>query len=148
MFLSQLIIGTLLIGITVIIHAVALDRMMAAAEWAAPRAYRWFRMQWKAPLLVFIVLGTFLAHIVEIWLWAIFYLEIRALPDMETALYFSTSSFTTVGFGDIVLDADWRLISSFQAANGFILFGWSTAFIFEILSKLYTHEKISKTQQH
>ena len=42
------------------------------------------------------------------------------------------------GFGDVVLDEKWRLISSFQSANGFILFGWSTAFIFEIMSSRYS----------
>ena len=91
-------------------------------------------------LLVTVVLGIFLAHIVQIWLWAIFYLyiDVVEITDIEeAALYFSTSTFTTVGFGDIILDKDWRLVSSFQSANGFILFGWSTAFIFEIMSKLY-----------
>ena len=92
------------------------------------------------------VLMVFLAHIIEIWVWALFYLGVEAMPTLEAALYFATSSFTTVGFGDVVLDEKWRLISSFQSANGFILFGWSTAFIFEIMSKLYKDEKIRKTK--
>lgn len=96
--------------------------------------------------MVFTVLVVFLSHIVQIWLWALLflYLEPNILHNLETALYFSTSSFTTVGFGDVFLDEEWRLLSSFEAANGFILFGWSTAFIFEIISKLYKDEKIRK----
>ena len=83
------------------------------------------------------VLGVFCAHIAQIWLWALLYIVIDAWPDLETALYFSTSTFTTVGFGDLYLGKNWRLLSSFQSANGFILFGWSTAFIFEVMSRLY-----------
>ena len=98
-------------------------------------------------MLTITVLGVFIAHIVQIWMWAIFYLAVNALPNLEEALYFSTSTFTTVGFGDIVLDQAWRLLSSFQSANGFILFGWSTAFIFEIMSKLYDEETIDKTRK-
>ena len=96
--------------------------------------------------MVITVLGVFLTHIVQIWIWALlfYYLEPNTLPTFEAALYFSTSSFTTVGFGDVYLDENWRLLSSFEAANGFILFGWSTAFIFEILSKLYKDEHIKK----
>ena len=140
MFLAQLVIGTLLICITVIIHAVTLDFLLTWMDRNANRVRLSFRKYWKVPLLVAIVLGTFCSHIVQIWLWALFYLTINALPDLETALYFSTSAFTTVGFGDVLLDKDWRLVSSFQSANGFILFGWSTAFIFEVMSRLYEHE--------
>jgi voltage-gated potassium channel Kch len=60
-------------------------------------------------------------------------------------LYFSTTTFTTVGYGDVFLDKEWRLLSAFQSANGFIMFGWSTAFIFEIMSKLYKEETLNKT---
>lgn len=59
------------------------------------------------------------------------------LPD---ALYFSTVTFTTVGFGDIVLAPSIRMLSAIEAANGFLLFGWTTAFIFELISKIYAYE--------
>ena len=147
MFLTQLVIGTLLICLTVVIHAVVLDRLIHIVERLGPKFYRHFKREWRSPLLVVTVLGVFCAHIVQIWLWALFYLGINALPNFEEALYFSTSTFTTVGFGDVVLDKDWRLISSFQSANGFILFGWSTAFIFEIVSKLYRDEFINKMEK-
>ena len=146
MFLSQLIIGAALISLTVVIHALALDRLMAVLEYMGRLIFRQFHRSWKVPLLIAAVLGTFLAHIFEIWIWAGFYLGVGTLPDLEQALYFSTSTFTTAGFGDIVLQPDWRLISSFQSANGFILFGWSTAFIFEVMSKLYQREKIGRTE--
>lgn len=133
----ELFIGSLLISITVVIHAVALDRLKGLLV-SVENGFRLrMRHSWKIPMLIIAVLGAFCSHIVQIWLWAVFYLSIEALPTLEEALYFSTCTFTTVGYGDIVLDKGWRLVSSFQAANGFILFGWSTAFIFEVMSGLY-----------
>ena len=97
-------------------------------------------------MMVLTVGVVFLSHIIHIWIWAYLYLYVKPtiLHDLESALYFSASSFTTVGFGDLYLDKDWRLLSSFQAANGFIMFGWSTAFIFEVISKLYENKKFTQ----
>ena len=142
---TQIVIGTLLIAITVVIHAVVLDRLMVTLGTLGPEFFKIFHKVWKVPLLTVTVLGVFTAHIIEIWLWAFFYLGVGALDGLEAALYFSTTTFTTVGYGDVVLGQDWRLISAFQAGNGFILFGWSTAFIFEVMSKLYEQEQIKKS---
>ncbi|MGH1403291.1 MAG: potassium channel family protein [Alphaproteobacteria bacterium] len=137
MLIPQFLIGSFLIALTVVIHAVSLDYLIRSIMKSKGSVKRVFKRYWKIPLLVKAVLGIFVAHIVQIWIWAIFYMIVGVLPDFEEALYFSTSTFTTVGFGDIYLEKDWRLVSSFQSANGFILFGWSTAFIFEVMSKLY-----------
>ena len=91
-------------------------------------------------LIILVILVLSFTLIAEIWMWGMFYLIIDVVPDLETALYFSTSSFTTVGYGDVYLDKDWRLISSIESLNGFLLFGWSTAFIFEIVSNVYKKE--------
>ena len=146
--MTQLLIGCFMIGLTVVIHAVALDRLVALLEKLGPVSFQHFKKYWEIPLMVTTVLGVFLTHVVQIWLWAILflYLEPHILPNLESALYFSTSAFTTVGFGDVFLDEKWRLLSSFESANGFILFGWSTAFIFEIISKLYKDDHIRKTK--
>ena len=146
MLIIQLLIGCFMIALTVIIHAVALDRITVLLEKSGPWAYKKYKRSWEIPLMVITVLSVFLAHIIQIWIWAVmfYYLEPETLPTFEAALYFSTSSFTTVGFGDVYLNETWRLLSSFESANGFILFGWSTAFIFEIISKLYKDERIKK----
>lgn len=148
MMMTQLLIGCFMIALTVVIHAFALDRLVTHLEKLGPLSFKHFKKNWEIPLMVFTVIGVFLTHVFQIWLWAVLYiyLEPEAIKDFETALYFSTSSFTTVGFGDVYLDKEWRLLSSFEAANGFILFGWSTAFIFEIIRKLYRNEQIRKTE--
>lgn len=138
MLIAQFVIGSLLIALTVVIHAVALDYLMRSIRRSKGWVKRMFKDHWKIPLLVKAVLGVFIAHIVQIWIWALFYMAGGMITSFEEALYFSTSTFTTVGFGDVYLSKEnWRLVSSFQSANGFILFGWSTAFIFEVMSNLY-----------
>lgn len=144
--LHQLLIGAVFIGLTVAIHAVALDRIMRLVEKMGPYFFRRFRHSWKIPILIFTVIAVFCALIVDIWVWSAFFLFVGAVGDFETALYFTTVCFSTVGFGDVVLDKDWRLLSSIVSANGMLLFGWSTAFIYEVMSKLYAGGNIHKTR--
>jgi hypothetical protein len=59
------------------------------------------------------------------------------VDTFEAALYFSMVTFTTLGYGDVTLDDSWRLLSSIQAANGVIMFGWTTAQVTAVLQRLY-----------
>jgi hypothetical protein len=68
------------------------------------------------------------------------FLIVGALPDFESALYFSTTSFTSLGYGDVVLDRRWRLFGAIEGANGLLLFGGSTAFMLSIIHRLRTLE--------
>ena len=84
---------------------------------------------WDPFLLIPIVL--------DVALWATFYYVSGALPTFEEALYFSTVTFTTVGYGDIVLGREWRQLATFEAVNGWIIFGWATALIMAVIQRLY-----------
>ncbi len=148
MILPQFAIGTVLILITVIIHALILDRVMDLLEKWGPEFFKHFKRIWCSSILSFAVFCAFVSHIIQIWVWAFFYLSVSAFDNLETALYFSTTTYTTVGYGDVFLGKDWRLISAFQSANGLLLFGWSAAFIFEVMSKLYKRDTISRTEDH
>jgi len=61
-----------------------------------------------------------------------------AIEQLETALYFSMVTFTTLGYGDVTMSPDWRLLASFEAANGIIMFGWTTALIAAVIQRLAT----------
>ena len=87
--------------------------------------------------LAVFVMWLFLATVMEVWAWALLYVGLGAIETFETAVYFSTVTFTTLGFGDITLDEDWRLLSSFEAANGLLMFGWSTALVFAAVQWVY-----------
>lgn len=80
--------------------------------------------------------GLFVLHAIEIWAYAALYAVAGALRTFEEALYFSTSTYTTVGYGDVVLAPGWRLLGAIEAANGMILLGWSTAFFFAVVSRI------------
>jgi voltage-gated potassium channel Kch len=75
--------------------------------------------------------------IVDVILWATFYYAQDALQTFEESLYFSTVTFTTVGYGDIVLGSEWRQLATFEAMNGWIIFGWTTALIITVVERLY-----------
>lgn len=137
--LLQLIIGGILIGTTVLFQAIAFDLIIKQAQ-RLEVYLRGSKRLWKAFFLTVVVLSVTTVLIVEIWLWALLYLLIGAHTHLETALYFSTTTFTTAGFGDVVMPSQWRLLSGIEATNGFLLFGWATAFIFEIVSIVYRKE--------
>lgn len=80
-------------------------------------------------------------HYLEIALWAGVFMIIPALDKIshwEEAIYFSTVTYTTLGYGDITLPPVWRVMSGFEAMNGILLFGWSTAMFYAVVQKIMT----------
>ena len=134
---GQTLLGACMIALTVVVHIVAivvLIRVLSGRVVPRDGPQSLFRM---VGVLVFTVLALFFVHTIEIWLWALLYMELGNFEIMERALYFSTVTFTTLGYGDITLLPRWQLLSSFEAANGIILFGVSTAFVFAVIQRLY-----------
>lgn len=134
--LLQLSLGAILVVIGTVIHVVALDRVTLRVRGFTEAHVGPIGTRLRLTLLSFAALGIFLAHILQIWIWAVVYLALGEFPAMEPALYFSTVVFTTVGFGDVVASSDWRLLASCEAASGFLLFGLSTAVLFEVLREV------------
>ncbi|RUM23204.1 two pore domain potassium channel family protein [Rhizobium vallis] len=79
---------------------------------------------------------------IDVCLWAAFYYLSGALPTFDDATYFSIVTFTTVGYGDIVLAKDWRHVAAFEAINGWIIFGWATALIMSVIQRLYFRPEV------
>jgi hypothetical protein len=86
-----------------------------------------------------IVIALVALHGLEIWLYAVVYLVVGAVENLEQALYFSTISYSTVGYSDAHIAADWRLLGAFESILGVILLGWSTAFFIRMLSRIDAH---------
>ncbi|MCV2886269.1 potassium channel family protein [Aestuariibacter sp. AA17] len=129
--LLQLGIGTIAITTTTVIQVVFMA-MLA----------RFFQFQtgWTVQVpfpvkftivMVASVLWLVLGITVSTWGWATIYLKIDAFDHWEPALYFAISSFTTLGYGDVVLDEKWRILGALSAVNGMIVFGLNTAFLME-----------------
>jgi hypothetical protein len=133
------LIGSALIAITVIIHAVGTSRWMrhlaqiyaANSLWTGRRA---------ALVLVNTALVVFVLHTLEIVIWAGAYLALvpaEELASFEEAVYFSFVTFTTLGYGEITLGPAWRLLSGIEALNGILLVGWTTAMIFSVVQGMW-----------
>jgi hypothetical protein len=87
-------------------------------------------------LLLTATLGLFAIHTVEIWLYAALYLGLGAAPAFEDALYFSTVTYASIGYGDVLLEKAWRILGATEGSTGVIMLGWSTAFLVSLLAQL------------
>ena len=134
--LEQVAFGLVLLLITTVIHASCTAAVLRGLGRTRARGWGGRSAVTRVSLISAVVLLMFLASLLEAGTWAAVYLAVGAIPDLETALYFSTVTFTTLGYGDITLDAGWRLLASFQAANGTIMFGWSTAIVMAVIHRM------------
>ena len=137
--LIQLIIGGIMLGLSITLQALGFDLIIKKFK---PRLIHFVRLHGlrRAAFFTLFIMQVTLILVLEMWLWALCYLLIDGFSSMEESLYFSISAFTTVGFGDILLPHEWRLLGVIEAACGFLMFGWSTAFIFEAIAVVYRHE--------
>ena len=130
--------------LTILVQAAFMVGGFRMAQWRLSRFGHPRNEVFRAILVSAIIVWMFLAIVIEVWLWALIYLynpQITALPDMDTAFYFSMVTFTTLGYGDVVLTGQWRGLATIQAANGVIIFGWTTALIFHFIQRVYAHEQ-------
>ncbi len=93
------------------------------------RPFRMHGHRSRIVAMLSVVFGLIVILTIEIWFWALVYLWVGAFEDFEHALYFSTVAFSTVGFGDIVPEFEWRLLGALEAVNGFLMIGWTTAYL-------------------
>lgn len=123
------------IGVTVVIHSVGLSVLMRRLNARAIEAAR-LRHSFST-VMAATVIAVAVLHGCEAAVWAVVYRLIGVVPDFETAFYFSFVAFTTVGFGDVTLAPPWRILSAMEAADGMLLFGWSTAFLFAVVQRVW-----------
>ncbi len=123
-------IGSILVGVTFAIQAVGSTYWMEHLI----RRYAGRDGNWRSGAGVWALMSTgvvlLVLHVLEALAWAVAYLVLPGgvrLETFEEAAYFSIVTFTTLGYGDIVLDPHWRLLSGAEAVNGILLAGWSTA---------------------
>lgn len=83
-----------------------------------------------------LVLLLFGVAVVESGFYAVTFVKVGAMPDFESALYFSVVTFTTLGYGDLVVDEPWRLLTAAEGINGLMMFGWTTGLIVAVLTRL------------
>ena len=133
--LTALLIGCLLVAVTVIVHAAGLILVMRLLpeERNALPAEPWP----VCKLLIQVTWVLILVHAIEITIWALSYLWAGCLPDLESAVYFSGASYTTIGYGDLLLPKPWRLFGPIEGLTGILMCGLSTGLFVALVTRIY-----------
>jgi hypothetical protein len=125
--ITVLVVGLLAMSVCVALQALA--SMLAARYFARATKQPLGPKPWRSIFLQFSILMIVLmiGNIVQVAFWALLYRSLGAFEDFETAVYFSGVTFTSLGYGDVVLSGRMRLLAPLQAANGLMMFGVTTA---------------------
>ncbi|HEV7395445.1 MAG TPA: potassium channel family protein [Pyrinomonadaceae bacterium] len=136
--LRGLIGGFALVSICVVIHTFGL---VLLAAWLIRHPHKeqpQFNITRYSLMLTAIFAVITLLHLIETFVWATFYDLCGHFNDFETSWYFSVSSYTTIGYGDVVLPEKWRMLGGVEGINGVLLCGLSAAFLFGIVNQMFT----------
>ena len=132
---TELILATVMVILTAVIHLIGLAILTRLL-----RSHSLGMRQVKIlplTLLLTATIGIIVIHTAEIWLWAALYLfGLDAFRHFEEALYFSTVTYASVGYGDLLMTVQWRILAAIEGAVGIIMLGWSTAYLVSLLTQL------------
>lgn len=134
--IAPLLLSSLMAITTVAIHMGGLVVLMAVMRMRSRHIHPHRSAFRQALFIMLVVLGLFVIHAIEIWAYAQVFIWLGEFETMEEALYFSVSTFTTLGMGDVVIESEWRLVAAIEGFNGFLLIGWSTAFLVTVIGRL------------
>jgi hypothetical protein len=132
--LSKLLLAWGLMALCVVIHATGVS---CAVRWLRYRTTAMPRFWLGTWLFIRLAGWIVLLHLIEITTWALLYARKAAMPDLQSALYFSAVTYTTTGYGDLVLPQEWRLVGAIEALTGILMCGWSTGFFFAVVSRMF-----------
>jgi hypothetical protein len=134
--LVPLAVGTIAVLCTIFIHALALGATVNffRRERRLGRTGKGFGLD--LAIVVSAISFAFLAHLIEIALWAKLFMICGEFQDFGTAYYHSAVNYTTLGYGDVIMSPSWRLLGPLEAADGALMFGVSTAMVFAVTQRL------------
>jgi hypothetical protein len=135
---AQLAVGFLVSMINIMIHALATIAAISIARMVGLRRTSRPRLHLMA-VMVAVVVVLNLAHALEVTVWALSYALVGAAPEGSGMLYFAFVNYTTLGYGDVTPVKAWQLLGPMAAMTGILMFGWSTAVLFDVLMKTLAH---------
>ena len=135
--LRQFLVGGAVSLINITIHALIMTTVVRVAQVAGAK-----KVRHPSLFLIAVMIPTvavlMMTHTGEVLVWAFAYWLVDAAPHGASLVYFAFVNYATLGYGDIVPVERWRLLGPITAMNGALLFGWSTAIIFEVLRRALT----------
>lgn len=136
--LISILLGVCLAIVTIIVHATGTSFLIALLR--RKREIALASRMGELNVLAFTAVALLVIHTVETVIWAVTYFWVvkgETFRTLEDAVYFSTVTFTALGYGDLVLTGQWRMLSAFQAMTGLLIFGWSTALLFAVVQRIW-----------
>ena len=130
---SQFIWGSVVLGLCSLLHLVFISWWIGILKSFTIKVSGTGRFQ-----SVFVpIAGTFalliFSHTVQVWIWAIILIRLGALPELFQAIYFSLITYTTVGYGDLILSDPFKIFGAMASVTGLLNFGVSTAVLVAVL---------------
>ena len=142
----QFLLGCAVSGVNIMIHALVTVGVLGVVRSAGLRPTRWPRGHLML-VMVGIATALMVSHTLEVFVWALADAIVGVAPEGSDLLYFAFVNYTTLGYGDILPVPAWRLIGPMTAMNGILMFGWSTALLFEVLRKTLEYFGAAGTPQ-
>jgi len=142
--LFAMLIAVVLVAVTVVMHAAGLSLLIwsITKSGAALPTQNW-RVAW---LLIRVAWVLILIHTSEVMVWALFYLSVGCLPNLESAFYFSGVTYATIGYGDLLLKEPWRFLAPFEGVTGILMCGLSASLFYVLGSRIYSSRLEAKTK--
>lgn len=143
--LRELLIAFGIVAICVVIHTggIAVSAQFLLGRFP-PETLNTAARQTLLLIILFAMVITL--HLIETGIWATFYFWNGLFQEYETALYFSLGTYSTIGYGDVVLPERWRLLGGIEGISGVLLCGLSAAFIFAVINVLFQTRMQQRTQ--
>ncbi len=133
--LSTLLVAWALVVVTVTVHTIGLTlliRILGRSHGHLPT--RFLSITW---LLIRMTWGLIVIHLIDISIWGLFYFWQGCMPDAESSFYFAGVTYTTIGYGELVLEVPWRMLAPVQGLTGILMCGLSAGVFFAVVSRLY-----------
>lgn len=130
--LRQYLVGAATTVCNIAIHALVMVAVIKVARIADELATSRQTLRLIAVMIATVTV-LMIAHLAEVLVWSLIYLIVSAAPAGADLIYFAFVNYTTLGYGDVTPVVRWHLLGPMTAMNGVLLFGWSTAVIFEVL---------------
>ncbi len=139
----QIAMGSALMLVSIMVAGLSLW----IVEYLLRRSHAWLTREPHGPKMALVLFSGAMWIMglitIGVWLWAILFRVLGVFHSLEAAVYFALVSYTTLGYGDVLLPPEWRLLGGMAAANGFMSFGLLIAMMVEALR----HVRIGQFEQ-
>jgi len=120
------------VQVAAVVYMVRYLLKIIANKYAQPKGFRF-----DAYVISVVLAIMFLGHLVQVGIWALLFIQLDEFNNFQTAFYHSTVNFASLGYGDIVMSEEWRLLGALEASNGVLMFGLSAGTLFSVMSNLF-----------